>query len=81
MLEPAVISSVAKGQLAAWEDIARGWALYNDDICQRCASCHIAVWRLVDEHGTEYRYTSEQRLALIVAHLRQAHMDLDPDRG
>lgn len=73
------LSPVAARQLAAWEDIARSWALYNDSICFRCASCHIAVWRRVDEHGNEYQYTNEERSALIVAHLRQAHMDLDPD--
>lgn len=81
MLEPPVISPVAAGQLAAWEEIARGWALYNDDICQRCVSCHVAVWRLVDDTGNAYQYSEEQHLALIVAHLRQAHLELDPDRG
>ena len=81
MLEQPKLSSVATGQLAAWEDIARSWTLYNDDVCQRCVSCHMAVWRLLDENGNAYRYSVEQQLALIVAHLRQAHMELDPDRG
>lgn len=75
------LSPVAARQLAAWQDIARTWPLYNDGICQRCASCHISVWRLVDEHGTEYRGTNEERQAMIVAHLRQAHQDLDPDQA
>ena len=84
------LAPVAERQLAAWEAIARDWPLYEDGDCERCASCHQNVIAVTDvlapvEEGTSrrpaaYAYTDEQRLALVVAHLRQAHMDLDPDR-
>lgn len=88
MLEPSVISSVALGQLAAWEDIARDWATvegtdaeFPNVVMVRCASCFGGLYRGTDDTGRPYHYTPEQQLALVVAHLRQAHMDLDPDRG
>jgi hypothetical protein len=87
MLEPPVISHVARDQLAAWEELARGWATVamkdpgTEVRVQRCASCWVGIWRITDEYAKPYRYTDEQKLALVVAHLRQAHMHLDPDRG
>ena len=81
MLEPAKLSHVATGQLAAWEKIAEDWPDYHDKATvQRCVSCQVAIYRVADINGQPYTYTDEQRLALVVAHLRQAHMDLDPDR-
>ena len=80
MLEPPTVSNVALGQLAAWEDLARDWATYEDWPCMRCVSCHVNVYRIADDDDKVYSYTPDQRLALTVAHLRQAHMELDPDR-
>lgn len=79
---------VAAGQLAGWQDIARGWAtieVIDVDFSpavrnQRCASCLGGIYRVTDPHGKPYPYTDADLLALVVAHLRQAHMDLDPDR-
>ena len=81
MLETARIGALAAMQLAAWEDLARGWALYEDEGFERCVSCCMGVIRLADDQGHPYRYTDDQRLVLTVAHLRQAHMNLDPDHG
>lgn len=81
MLEPPRLSYLATGQLAAWEQIADGWPMFEDWPCLRCASCLISVMRIADDQDHVYKYTDEQRRALVVAHLRQAHMDLDPDRG
>lgn len=86
MLEPPKLSYVATDQLAAWEDLARGWATVamlepgTNVRVERCSSCWVGVYRITDEHGTAYHYTDEQKLAAVVAHLRQAHMYLDPDR-
>jgi len=80
-LEPARISALALGQLAAWEVIARSWPVYADEPCMRCVSCHMAVYRTHDDTGTAYQYSPDSILALTVAHLRQAHTELDPDRG
>lgn len=78
---PLGLAPLAARQLAAWEELAHDWTGYLDeDEVVRCASCHIGLWRIRDDHGTQYQYTDEQLLALKVAHLRQAHMELDPDR-
>jgi hypothetical protein len=79
---------VAAGPLAAWEDLARGWATFRvydvDPGAQawnlRCASCLGGICRLTDPHGKPYPYSDADMLALVVIHLRQSHMDLDPDR-
>lgn len=78
------IAPVAKGQLAAWQDLAAGWSWYRDTdpdtgvTVARCTSCHVAGWRITDEAGNAYGYTVDELLALKVAHLRQAHQDQDP---
>ena len=87
MLEQPVISYVARGQLAAWEALARDWATVamkdpdSEVRVERCSSCWVGIYRITDEQARPYRYSDEQKLALVVAHLRQAHMHLDPDRG
>lgn len=86
MLEPPVLSYVARDQLAAWEGLARDWATVAmlDPGTQlrheRCSSCWQSVYRITDEQGHAYRYTPEQKLAAVVLHLRQAHAYLDPDK-
>jgi hypothetical protein len=80
------IAPLARTQLAAWEDLARDWIAYYDPepdtavAIARCVSCHTGLWRITDEAGHDYQYTAAQMLALKVAHLRQAHQELDPDR-
>ena len=74
------VAPIAERQLAAWEALAAEWSSYADGPVRRCVSCHIGILRTHDDSGAEYQYTDEQWLALVVAHLRQAHMDLDPDR-
>lgn len=74
------LAPVAQQQLAAWEKIAKDWPMYEDGWCYRCASCHINVIRLCDRNGVRYVYDPAELLTLTVAHLRQAHLDLDPDR-
>ena len=74
------IAPIAQAQLAAWQALAADWATYPDGPCRRCASCGQAVYRIKDDHGSAYQYRDGEILALAVAHLRQAHPDLDPDR-
>ena len=75
------LAPLAVRQLAAWEDIARGWPSRPDadGKCQRCQACGVALYRLADDAGRPYRYGPGQVLAQTVAHLRQAHAELDPD--
>lgn len=85
MFEPRV-NALAVRQLAAWEELARDWPTFqvldvNTGIwVERCASCLTGIWRHNDRDGKPYVYDDAERLALTVAHLRQAHADLDPDR-
>jgi hypothetical protein len=81
------VAPAALRQLAAWEALAADWATYqmadgeNPMIfVERCGSCHIGIRRVTDEAGRAYAYQDGDRLALLVAHLRQAHQGLDPDR-
>ena len=79
----------ARSQLAAWEEIAAGWPLYGDrgpapgalSRVELCRLCDRGVILIRDEQYRPYEYTDEQRLALIVLHLRNHHPDLDPDTG
>ena len=87
MLEPPTISPVAAAQLAAWEKLAVDWTFVEGIDSEfptvkmlRCASCFGGIYRLTDDTGTAYQYSPEQQLALTVAHLRQSHLELDPDR-
>jgi hypothetical protein len=74
------LAAVALAQLAAWEDIARGWVLVTapGEEYARCKRCGQAVIRLADDGSRAYTYTPEAKLALTVAHLRQAHPELGP---
>lgn len=76
------IAPVAAAQLAAWEKIARDWELVTmpGQEHARCHKCGQSVIRLYDDGKRVYQYTPESKLALTVAHLRQAHPELDPDR-
>lgn len=79
MLEPPKIGVLATAQLAAWEKIADGWDGYEDGDQMRCGDCDQGMYRVMDDHQVAYHYSDGQRLAFVVAHLRQAHMNLDPD--
>ena len=89
-LEQPQLGYQAVDQLAAWEEIARGWlvshdAQHNDalrrDRTYRCVECGKGVALALDSKGATYQYTQEQWLALVVLHLRNHHGDLDPDKG
>jgi hypothetical protein len=83
---------IAERQLAAWQEIAQDWPTVS--VCdvedktddgegvwvERCVSCFGGIYRVTDPHGHPYPYSDADRLALVVAHLRQAHLGLDPDR-
>ena len=75
------MSTLAERQLAAWEAIAEGWPLPIDpDGVGRCGRCGKGVLLWTDDQARPYRYTHEQVLALTVLHLRNHHVDLDPDK-
>ena len=68
-------------QLAAWQGIAESWPVYLDENEHfRCQKCNVTIWRLSDDNGQGYIYTPEELLALKVAHIRQSHSELDPNK-
>lgn len=69
---------LARLQLTAWQDLARGWQV---DDAGKCAECGKGVYLVTDSAGAAYRYTDAEQLALVVLHLRNHHADLDPDKG
>ena len=79
------VSPLATQQLAAWEDIARDWLTFQTRDgeglawVERCVSCLGGLYRTTDDHGKPYKWTDDQRLAMIVSHLRLSHLDLDPN--
>lgn len=76
------LAPVAIRQLAAWEKIAEAWqakVALDEEGVGRCGDCGKGVLVWIDRHGSPYRYTHEQVLALTVLHLRNHHADLDPN--
>jgi len=48
----------------------------------RCARCPAGkgVFLATDTAGARYRWTAQQRIQMITLHLRNHHLDLDPER-
>lgn len=78
------IGGLAVVQLALWEAIARNWPV---SLIKRetgthltCRLCDVSVLPVDDNHA-DYLLTADIMIAAIVAHLRNVHRDLDPDKG
>lgn len=73
------LAIMAQKQLAAWRAYAQNWDVYADDEHVRCAECHQSITRLADRNGARYEYSADDQWALLVAHLRQNHPDVERD--
>lgn len=75
------LAPLAVAQLAKWRVYARQWPLYQEEgsAYVRCNSCTQAIIPIHDHRGHVYSYTSDQRIALIVAHIRQAHAEAESE--
>jgi len=73
------IAQVARHQYRAWRSLAEHWGIYPDLPTgqERCMACKMGIVNLVDPQGENRQYTSEEKLALIVGHLRNHHRDLE----
>lgn len=67
------VHGIALAQLAIYQEFAKEWPRYPDSRSIRCGKCDQSIWFLYDENGEVYRYTDDEKLALIVAHIRQNH--------
>jgi hypothetical protein len=73
------IAILAVKQYQAWQELARVWPLLYDDVDsqERCEACGIGVISINDRLGVNRIYTEDERLALVVGHLRNHHRDLE----
>jgi hypothetical protein len=69
------IHPIATGQLQSYQDAALTWPLIQIDRENRCGVCEQNIWFLCDTKGQVYKYTHDEILALVVAHLRQRHSE------
>jgi hypothetical protein len=71
------ISNLAMAQLRAWEAYAEEWDIYREDNHIRCMACDQSVACLTDRNGIAYRYSENDQRALLIAHIRQNHQDIE----
>lgn len=72
---PGELAPIALEQLAPYQRIAEDWGIYPQE-CYRCKKCDQSLWFVNDKRGQLYRYTDDEILALIVAHIRQRHPEV-----
>jgi len=70
---------IAVEQLKGWQDVAHTWPTFEAKINGRdgvqCGRCSQTVFFRSDMGGNRFQYTADQILALLVAHIRQAHSE------
>ena len=78
--KPGEVADVALQQLARWQEIARSWPVRLLVRKKRwlniCDVCRQSLWFEGDKNGVPYQYQDAEILALIVAHIRQAHSEV-----
>ena len=70
------IHPLALNQLAVWQAACIDWPRYPDGRCVRCGKCDQSIYMRWDINQVRYQYTKDEILALIVAHVRQAHEEV-----
>ncbi len=67
-------------QYRAWLELAVDWELLTDSSTnqERCAACDMGIISLVDSQGVNRPFSEQERIALVVGHLRNYHRDLEP---
>lgn len=75
------LAPLAVAQLGMWRACALQWPLYQEKNSHhvRCAQCAQSIIRVADSSNNTYDYTHDQRIALIVAHIRQAHAEVESE--
>lgn len=80
---------IALAQLAAWEKIADTWVmqvvskdrgLISVETHLTCGACDQTV-KVAENDSGHYIMTIQEIRSALVAHLRNIHRELDPDRG
>lgn len=75
--EPGTLAPVALRALEFIRSAAQTWPIHrvrrDNRNCNVCRMCQQNIWFDKDEEGQEFLYTEAEKLALIVAHIRQRH--------
>lgn len=72
---PGTIHGISLAQLAPYQEAAITWPRYPDGRFVRCGKCDQAIYATADIMGEQYRYEDHETQALIVAHIRQNHVE------
>jgi hypothetical protein len=71
------IADIAWQQLKPYREAAQTWPIGQEvresRTCMVCRRCNQSVWFMSDMFELEYQYQESEKLALIVAHIRQRH--------
>jgi hypothetical protein len=67
------IHPLGLAQLAVFQEAAIMWPRYPDGRAIRCGKCDQSMYFTLDPGGKPYRYSDDEIMALIVAHIRQNH--------
>jgi hypothetical protein len=74
---------IADEQLRPFREAAFTWPirqeLKDNRWCNLCRVCRQNIWFANDERKQPYQYTEDEKLALIVAHIRQCHPNMEVD--
>ena len=79
-------SVIAEEQLREYQEAAQTWPVketmrrdnqHRPRWCSVCRECDQSLWFTRDGKGVPYEYTGEEKLALIVAHIRQCHPTME----
>lgn len=79
------VDPLAIAQLKAWEILARQApltvAIRRRQLHLICVADRMTVFVLADGEKRGYHFSLDLLMAALVAHLRQLHRELDPDKG
>lgn len=70
-------------QLRPYREAALTWPirqeLKDNRWCNLCRLCRQNIWFASDMNKVHYEYTDEDKMSLIVAHIRQCHPSMEVD--
>lgn len=78
---PGEVAAIAWQQLKPFQDAAPTWPVFQDGPCNRCRLCTQNIWSTYDPLGKRFQYGDGEVIALIVAHIRQAHAEVVTNDG
>jgi hypothetical protein len=88
---PGTIADIAWTQLQPYRIAAQVWPVYQEARqdestggvrwVHACRTCNQALWFNTDAYKVTYDYTEDEKLTLIIAHIRRCHADIVNEKG